>query len=93
VLPKRLILKRGKSHEVTANLKSKNGCSTEGKTITATISKISSKRISVMPTSQVTDENGEAIFTITAVKIGYARVTFKADNLKEVMTVKIRDKR
>ena len=91
VLPKRLILKRGKSHEVTVNLKGKNDCSTEGKTITATISKISSKRISVMPTSQVTDENDTAGFIITAGnKVGNARVTFKADSQKISLTVKVR---
>ena len=91
VLPKRLILKRGKSHEVTVNLKGKNDCSTEGKIITATISKMGSKRISVMPTSQVTDENDTAEFIITAGnKVGNARVTFKADSQKISLTVKVR---
>ena len=91
VLPKRLILKRGKSHEVTVNLKGKNDCSTEGKIITATISKMGSKRVSVMPTSQVTDENDTAGFIITARnKVGNARVTFKADSQKISLTVKVR---
>ena len=61
-----------------------------GNTVTATISKIGGKRISVTPASQATNENGEAVFTITAVKIGTARVTFKADNLKMFLTVKVR---
>ena len=91
VLPKRLILKRGKSHEVTVNLKGKNDCSTEGKIITATISKMGSRRVSVIPTSQVTDENDTAGFIITAGnKVGNARVTFKADSQKISLTVKVR---
>jgi len=91
VLPKRLILKRGKSHEVTVNLKGKNDCSTEGKIITATISKMGSRRVSVIPTSQVTDENDTAEFIITAGnKVGNARVTFKADSQKISLTVKVR---
>ncbi len=88
---KRLILKRGKSREVTVNLKGKNDCSTEGKIITATISKMGSRRVSVIPTSQVTDENDTAEFIITAGnKVGNARVTFKADSQKISLTVKVR---
>ena len=91
VLPKRLILKRGKSHEVTVHLNGKNDCSTEGKIITATISKMGSRRVSVIPTSQVTDENDTAEFIITAGnKVGNARVTFKADSQKISLTVKVR---
>ena len=89
VLPKRLILKRGKSHEVTVNLKGKNDCSTEGKIITATIGKIGSKRISVTPANQAADENGQAVFTITAVKIGTAKVIFKVDSTKKSVIVRV----
>jgi len=89
VLRKRLILKRGKSHEVTVNLKGKNDCSTEGKIITATISKMGSRRVSVIPTSQATDENGQAVFTITSVKIGTAKVILKADNTKKSVIVRV----
>lgn len=91
VSPKRLLLKRGKIREVTVNLKGKNDCSTEGKIITATISKTGSRRVSVIPTSQVTDENDTAEFIITAGnKVGNARVTFKADSQKISLTVKVR---
>lgn len=89
VLPKRLILKRGKSHEVTVHLNGKNDCSTEGEIVTATINKVSSNRISVAPTSQATDENGQVVFTITAVKVGYAKVIFKADSMKKSVTVRV----
>ncbi len=41
--------------------------------------------------SEVTDENGVAKFTITAKnKIGKAKVTFKAGNLKKSIIVKVR---
>lgn len=65
-------------------------CVPAGNTVTATIGKIGSKRITVTPASQATDENGEAMFIITAVKIGAARVIFKAVGLKKSLIVKVR---
>ena len=61
-----------------------------GNTVTATISKIGSKRISVTPANQAADENGQALFTITAVKIGTAKVIFKAGGLKKSLIMKVR---
>ena len=86
--PSKLRLKIGKSGEVTVALGG-NDCVPTGNTVTATISKIGSKRISVTPASQATDENGEAIFTITAVKIGTAKVIFKADSTKKSVIVRV----
>lgn len=85
----RLKLKRGQGGEVTITLEGDN-CIPASETVTATIGKFGSKSISISSTSEVTDENGEAKFTITAKnKIGSARVTFKADNLKKSIIVKV----
>ncbi len=89
VLPKRLKLKRGQSSEVIIKLEG-NSCIPAGKTVTATIGKFGSNRISISPTSEVTGENGEANFTITAKnKIGNAKVTFKANGVKKTIVVKV----
>ena len=77
--------------EVTVILRGKKDCSTEGEIVTATINKVSNIRITVTPANQAVDENGETKFVITARnKVGNARVTFKADNLKMFLTVKVR---
>ncbi|HHT9107142.1 MAG TPA: hypothetical protein ACFYEF_02405 [Candidatus Wunengus sp. YC63] len=90
VSPGRLKLKRGQSGEVTVALEGDN-CAPESKTVTATIGRVGSKRISVSSTEEVTDENGQAKFMITAGnKIGNAKVTFKTDNLKKSVVVKVR---
>ena len=90
VSPKRLILQRGKSGGVVVTLEGDN-CVPEGQTVTATIGKAGSRRISISSASEVTDANGQAKFTITAKnKIGNAKVTFSADSLKKTLTVKVK---
>ena len=89
VSPKRLILQRSENSEVTVTLQSDN-CVPEGNTVIATIGKAGSRRISISSTSEVTDENGEAIFTITAKDmIGKAKVTFKSGSVKKAIIVKV----
>ena len=67
------------SSKVTVAVTGSGNCPVEGETITATIGASGKKRISVSPASQLTNENGQAIFTITAKKkIGKARVAFHA---------------
>jgi len=89
ISPNRLRLKIGKSSEVTVALGG-NDCVPAGNTVTATIGKIGSKRIWVTPANQAADENGQAVFTITAMKIGNIRVTFKVDSLRKSLTVKVK---
>lgn len=89
ISPKRLILQRGQSSDVTVTLEGDN-CTPEGETVTATIGKAGNKRISVSPTSGTTDSNGQASFTITAKnKAGNARVTFKAGSVKKSIVVHV----
>ncbi|HHT9144103.1 MAG TPA: hypothetical protein ACFYD4_00255 [Candidatus Wunengus sp. YC61] len=90
IFPHILKLKRGQSSEVTITLEGDN-CVPEGNTVTATIGKAGSRRISISSASEVTDANGQAKFTITAKdKIGKARIIFKTGNLKKSILVKIK---
>ena len=65
-------------------------CTVEGAIVTATINAPGKKRISVSPSSAITDENGQATFTITAKKKGNSKVTFKAGDVKKSIIVKVR---
>ena len=93
ISPSRLRIKIGKSGEVTVILGG-DDCVPAGNTVTATIGKIGNKRIWVTPTSQATDENGQAKFTITAKnKAGNAKVTFMIEDfpsINKTMLVKVR---
>ena len=77
------------SSDVTVTVTGANGCAVEGESVTATINSAGNKRISISPSSGETDENGQAIFTITAKKTGNARVTFSAGDLRESILVKV----
>lgn len=88
--PKRLKLEKGQSGTVTVTLEG-DDCIPEGITITATVGRIGSRRISVSPTSKTTDENGKAEFSIGAKEaVGNAKVRFKAGNLKKLFFVRVR---
>lgn len=90
VSQKRLTLQRGQAGEVTVTLEGDN-CFPTGNIVTANISKVGSKRISVSPKSAITDEAGKATFTITAKdKIGKAKVTFNTWNLKKAIIVRVK---
>lgn len=87
--PTSLSLKNKTSEDVTVTVTGANGCAVEGETVTATINSAGAKHISISPTSALTDENGQAIFTIVAKKTGNARVIFNAGNLRESIVVKV----
>ena len=90
VYPKRLTLQKEQSGEVTVTLEGDN-CFPTGKIVTANISKIGSKRISVSPESAITDEAGKSTFTITAKnKTGKAKVTFNTWNVKKAIIVRVK---
>lgn len=91
VSPNKLMLKRNKSGKVTVAVTGEDDCLVEGEAITATISNACQKRISISQASEVTDENGQAEFTINALKkTGNAIVSFTSGSLKKVLIVKIR---
>ena len=86
----KLTLKRKRSKDVTVTVKGENDCIVAGETVTAKINNADKKRISILPSSAGTDPNGEAKFTITAKRVGNARVVFKAGNLKKSIIVRVR---
>src|SRR3990167_8990571 len=78
--PDLLILKVKNSDTVTVTVTGEDGCPIEGDTVRA--SGNDSSLISVVPQTQVTDENGEARFKITANnKTGNAVVMFRDGSL------------
>lgn len=85
-----LILNKKKSSEVTVTVKGENDCLVDSETVTATINKAGKKHISILPSSAATDSNGAAKFTITAKRVGTARVIFKAGSLKKSIIVRVR---
>lgn len=87
---KRLIIGKDESDNVTVTLQGKNDCASEGVTVEAKISEKDKKRIEIFPDSEETDENGEAVFTITGKKKGNAKVTFEAEGLKTKLKVKVK---
>ena len=87
--PSKLRLKIGKSGEVIVALRG-DDCVPAGSTVTATIGKVGSKRISVAPASQASDKDGQAVFTITAMKVGNAKVVFKENSLKKSIIIRVR---
>ncbi len=90
VSQKRLTLQRGQAGEVAVILEGDN-CFPAGKIVTANISKVGSKRVSVSPKSAITDEAGKATFTITAKdKTGKARVMFDTWTLKKAIIVRVK---
>src|SRR3990172_1988294 len=88
ISPTTLTLNRKTSSNVTMTVTGNGNCPVEGETVTATIGASGKKRVSVSPTSQKTDENGQATFTITArKKLGKVKVTFQAAGQKKSITV------
>ncbi len=91
IYPVNIILNRKKSVEVTVTVKGENDCRFYYEPVIVSMISTSKKFISIFPKSAITDENGEATFTITAKnKTGNARVTFKAGASKKSIIIKVR---
>lgn len=78
------------SGEIIVMVLGKDGLLT-GKMIKAKINGKGKRLISVTPTRQITDENGEAKFTVTTKgKKGNARIKFEVGKQKKILIVKIK---
>lgn len=86
----KLTLKRKQNKNVTVTVKGENDCLVDGATVTAKINNAGKKRISILPSSVVTNSNGEAKFTITAKRVGNTRAIFKAGILNNSIIVRVR---
>lgn len=89
--PDEFTIKRGETNQVAVALIPVEGCSPEaGETIVVKVNKAGRKRVSALPQSAMTDENGEAVFAITARnKTGNARVQFRYEDFKTTIKVKV----
>ena len=94
MFPPSLTLKRNASGDVTVTVTGEDGCAVEGDTVAATINLAGQKRVSVSPTSAVTDENGQSVFIVTGIKTGKAEIIFSAQEqeIKKTLTVKVKGK-
>ncbi len=88
--PRTLKLKRKQSSVTTVTIEKDTGI-LKGKTVTAKTGKAGSTYIQISPVNEVTNEHGQAQFTITAKdKTGNAKIVFKSDNLKRSIIVRVR---
>ncbi len=86
-----LLLNREESSEVTVTVTGEYNYLVEGETVKAKVNAAGKKLVSISPTSNTTDANGQTTFTITAgKKTGKAKITFKSDCLKKSITAKVR---
>jgi len=86
-----LLLNKGEISEVTVTITGEYDYPVEGETVKAKVNTARKKLVSVSPSSNTTDTNGQATFTITAgKKNGKAKITFKSDCLKKSITVKVK---
>lgn len=90
ISPGKLTLARQEGSEATVTVTGEYDSPSEGETVNATVNAAGKKLVSVSPSSDITDSNGQATFTITAKeKKGTAKVKFKAGCLKKLVTVKV----
>ncbi|QII13849.1 exported protein [Candidatus Kuenenia stuttgartiensis] len=90
VSPSSLTLNKGDSADVAITLADEDGNAVEGNTVKTKLNRAGKKRVSISSNSEETDENGEAVFTVTAKKKGKAVITFQSDSLKEKLKVKVK---
>src|SRR3990167_7405653 len=86
--PELMILKVNKSNTVIVTVTGENGCFVEGDTVRTKV--YNPEIVRVRPIRQVTDENGEAVFTIKAKdKAGNALVIFRDRGMISQVAVKV----
>lgn len=91
--PEPLKLLREESGEITVSLNCGDGSSAGANRLVTVEVKSGKKRVNVSPAQAVTEENGQATFTITATtKTGDAKLKFRHQNLKDNIVVKVRKK-
>lgn len=91
VSPDKLSLNKEESAEVVVTVTGGYDYPVEGEMVKTKVNAAGKKLISISPTSNTTDTNGQITFTITAhKKKGTAKVAFNSDCLKKSITVKVR---
>ena len=91
VVPTEMILLKSASKTVTVNVGGANSVPINNITVNATIDQTGQGLITVSPTSKVTDSNGQATFTITAMNTTVeTKVNFQASGLNELAVVAVK---
>jgi len=89
VSPSKLKLRKKKTDVVMVTLTGEGDCPVAGDTVRAKITK-GKRLITVSPASAITNDAGQAGFTIMALKkTRYAKVEFKSGNVKTILKVKV----
>ncbi|MBF8278457.1 MAG: hypothetical protein HW390_3530 [Candidatus Brocadiaceae bacterium] len=89
--PKKLTIRKTWNDKITITVTGAENCPVEGVTVTATINGNGKRLIAVSPSSQETDANGQAVFSITAKdRKGTAVIKFKVNGLNKVVTVQVK---
>ncbi|MCF6150508.1 MAG: hypothetical protein E3K37_17910 [Candidatus Kuenenia sp.] len=91
VTPDTISLSVGESENVSVKITGNNNCLVEGAKVKAKVTRKGKRLLSLSSKKEVTDESGEAVFTVTANKSGKAKLMFKSKNLKEKIVVTIED--
>lgn len=90
--PEKQKILREESGEITVTLTCGDGSPSANRLVNVNV-KSGKKRVTVEPATALTDENGQAVFTVTATtKTGDAKITFLHQNLKDTVTVRVRKK-
>jgi methionine-rich copper-binding protein CopC len=90
VSPRKLWLKKAESDTVMVTLTGEGDCPVEGVTVEAKVVK-GKGLISVSPESTFTNVDGQAGFTITALKkTGNSKVRFKTGNIETILRIRVR---
>ncbi len=86
----KLKLTKKQSYDITVIVMCENGSPVEEEEVTAVVRGKGRRVVKITP-GAVTDASGTAMFTIEAKnRVGRARVTFKVDNLKKSIIVKVK---
>ena len=89
VSPRKLKLKKEESDDGMVTLTGKRGCPVAGETVKARITK-GKGFITVSPASAITNDEGQAVFTITALKkTSNSKVQLKSGNVTTILKVKV----
>lgn len=90
--PEKQKILREQSGEITVTLTCGDGTPSANRLVNVNV-KSGKKRVTVEPATALTDENGQAVFTVTATtKTGDAKITFLHQKLKDTVLVKVRKK-
>ena len=85
----KLVLRKGESIEITAETLAEGPFGDVPIPNVEVTAKVVGKRIKISSSSVLTNNDGQAKFTVTARKVGRTKITFKAGDVKRSIIVKV----